>query len=116
MKRYRVIDTGMVGYVTEILWEKQMVQISTLCGWHCHVKMSNIEEASKMEFEKGERVTYMPAHVEGHYDHPDIESGVVSSVNESGVFVKFDNLVCKMVTGDEPYTAKHCRREDLVKS
>ncbi len=58
------------------------------------------------DFQHGDRVRYMPNHVKNDVHHPDCEDGVVSSTNEHWVFVKYDNAVMKMVTGDEPYTAK----------
>ena len=68
-------------------------------------------------FKKGDRVVYIPAHACRNPYHPDCEHGAVSSVPESGhtVFVKYDNLSMKMVSGDEPYTAKSTRLEDLVR-
>ena len=62
----------------------------------------------------GDKVMYVPTHAGGDTKHEDVEHGVVSSVNDSGAFVKFNNNMCIMVTGDEPYTAQHCRYEDLV--
>ena len=68
-----------------------------------------------MTFKKGERVRYVPSHVYGQVKHPDCEDGVVSSVSDKYVFVKYDNAVMKMVTGDEPYTAAATHYQDLVK-
>lgn len=64
---------------------------------------------------KGDRVVYVPCHADGHRSHPDCEHGVVSSVNENWVFVKFDNLQRRMITGDEPYTAKATDAAELVR-
>jgi len=66
------------------------------------------------KFIKGKRVKYIPTHAEGNKKHPDCESGVVSSKNDKYIFVKYDNLMCTMVTGDEPYTAKATDPHDLV--
>ena len=68
-------------------------------------------------FQKGDRVLYVPPHACRDSYHPECEHGVVSSVPENGhtVFVKYDNLSMKMVTGDEPYTAQSTRLEDLVR-
>ena len=54
------------------------------------------------KFKKGDRVTYTPSR-EGQRK----ETGVVSSIgsNDSAVFVKYDNVHCKMFTGDEPFTS-----------
>jgi len=65
------------------------------------------------EFEKGQKVTYIPHHAENDENHPDCQDGVVSSTNEKFVFVKYDNGMCIMATGDEPYTAQATRPEDL---
>jgi hypothetical protein len=63
---------------------------------------------------KGTRVVYIPSHAHEDFFHSDCERGVVSSVRDSIVFVKYDNLSMKMVTGDEPYTSKATNIEDLV--
>ena len=65
-------------------------------------------------FKKGQHVLYVPHHAHGNETHPDCQKGVVSSTNDTNVFVKYDNLMCIMVTGDEPYTAQATRPEDLV--
>ena len=57
------------------------------------------------DFKKGDRVKYKKTG----------ETGVASSTNEHYVFVKYDNLMCIMVTGDEPYTAQATHRKDLIK-
>lgn len=60
------------------------------------------------------RVKYIPGHANGDETHPDCECGVVSSINDKYVFVKYDNLAHgKMTTGDEPYTAKATNPLDL---
>jgi len=66
-------------------------------------------------FKKGDRVRYVPDHAEGNINSPFCEDGAVSSVGEAFVFVKYDNNVCVMVTGDEPYTAAATNPRDLVK-
>jgi len=66
------------------------------------------------EFKHGDRVKYIPTHAEGNQNHPDCETGIVSSVNDKFVFVKYDNEMCIMATGDEPYTAQATRPEDLI--
>lgn len=68
----------------------------------------------KNEFRKGDRVTYTPTHTSGNKNHPDCRHGVVSSMHDGYIFVKYDNKVQKMVTGDEPYTSQATSRKDLV--
>ena len=65
------------------------------------------------DYKKGDKVLYIPNHANGDATHPDCMKGVVSSVNEKFVFVKYDNLMCTMTTGDEPYTAQATKRENL---
>ena len=67
-----------------------------------------------MEFKHGDRVKYIPNHANGDASHPDCQYGVVSSTNESFVFVKYDCLACSMFTGDEPYTSQATKRENLI--
>jgi len=66
------------------------------------------------DFKHGMKVRYIPTHAEGDEKHRDCEDGIVSYVNDYCVFVKYDNAACKMVTGDEPYTANATRPEDLI--
>ena len=67
------------------------------------------------DFVKGERVKYIPHHALGNRHHRDCQTGVVSSKNEYFVFVKYDNAMGVMITGDEPYTAQATDPSDLVK-
>ena len=67
------------------------------------------------DFSKGDHVRYVPRHADGDQNHKDCQNGVVSSTNEKWVFVKYDNLMCTMVTGDEPYTAQATDPNDLVR-
>ena len=67
------------------------------------------------DFKKGDHVLYLPLRAKGNPDHRDCESGVVSFTNESFVFVKYDNAVMKMKTGDEPYTAQATEADMLIK-
>jgi hypothetical protein len=70
--------------------------------------------SSTEKFKKGMRVRYRPNHVDKDDDsHPDIQKGCVSSINDRWVFVKYDNLSCKMFTGDEPFTAAATCPQDL---
>ena len=68
------------------------------------------------EFKKGDKVKYIPTHAENDPGHKDCKCGVVSSVNEKFVFVKYNNDMCIMTTGDEPYTAQATSPEDLIKN
>ena len=67
-----------------------------------------------MDYKKGDKVRYVPNHANGDVHHKDCQNGVVSSTNERFVFVKYDNAMCTMTTGDEPYTAQATKRENLV--
>ncbi len=57
------------------------------------------------DFKKGDLVRYIPHHAKGDSGHKDCQNGVVSSINDKFVFVKYDNGMCTMIDGDEPYTA-----------
>ena len=67
-----------------------------------------------IDFKHGIKVKYIPTHADGNSSHTDCQFGVVSSVNGYCVFVKYDNASCKMVTGDEPYTAQGTSPKDLI--
>ena len=56
---------------------------------------------------------YLPAHTNGDRNHKDRQDGVVSSVGEVNVFVKYDNAMGVMMTGDERYTAQATDPRDL---
>lgn len=62
-------------------------------------------------FKVGQRVKYIPMHVDGDEWHPDCETGTVSSVGEKNVFVKFDKKVVRH--GMDGTTAEACDPEDL---
>ena len=66
------------------------------------------------DFKHGDLVKYIPNHANGDVQHPDCKTGVVSSVNDNWVFVKYDCLACTIVTGNEPYTVQATERENLV--
>lgn len=68
------------------------------------------------DFQKGMRVRYVPSHAFGDTTHKDCQDGVVSSIspNQKFVFVKYDNAVCQMLTGDEPYTSQATYPTDLI--
>jgi hypothetical protein len=57
------------------------------------------------DFEPGDAVAYIPAHALGSRTHPDIEYGVVSSLNQHFVFVRFGTAT----------TAQPCYPSSLVK-
>lgn len=67
------------------------------------------------DFKKGDKVRYIPYHAYGDKNHKDCEDGVVSSTNDRFVFVKYNNAVCIMTTGDEPYTAAATDPLDLIR-
>ena len=71
-----------------------------------HMKLS--------ELKQGVRVRYVPTHAHGDAKHADCETGVVSSVNATVAFVKYDNNMCIMTTGNEPYTAQAINPQDLI--
>jgi hypothetical protein len=43
----------------------------------------------KDRIKPGDRVIYVPTHAKGDLNHPDSERGVVSSLNDTYVFVKY---------------------------
>lgn len=65
------------------------------------------------DFKHGMRVLYVPSHIRGKTTNADCKRGIVSSVNDEFVFVKYDCAACKMLTGDEPYTAQATLPENL---
>ena len=66
------------------------------------------------DLKKGMKVRYIPTHAKEDKNHPDCEDGVVSSVGRVNVFVKYNNKMCIMVTGDELYTAQATDPNDLI--
>lgn len=66
------------------------------------------------KFNKGQRVRYVPSHVNGDTTHEDCEDGVVSTPGKTDSFIKYDNKICVMMTGNESYTSKLTANEDLV--
>jgi len=67
------------------------------------------------DYKHGDKVIYIPNHVEGDVRHKDCQYGIVSSTNEHFVVVKYDCVSCTRCTGDEPYTAQATKRENLVR-
>lgn len=53
--------------------------------------MSNaaLENATPHDFKPGDRVQYVPHHAHGDRAHPDCENGIVSSTNDTYVFVRY---------------------------
>ena len=66
-----------------------------------------MEGNKSSDFKKGDKVIYIPNHVGGNKLHKDCEKGIVSSVNDFNVFVKYNN--------DEPYTAQSTSPDNLMK-
>ncbi len=66
------------------------------------------------DFKKGYAVRYIPTHAEGEVGHRDCQNGIVKSTNDRFVFVLYDNAMCIMTTGDEPYTAQATNPRDLI--
>lgn len=67
------------------------------------------------EFSLSDLVVYIPNHANNNRNHEDCEYGIVSSINESYVFVKFYKTKYKDITIKEAlqYTAHACKRENL---
>ena len=78
-------------------------------------KRRSKEKKMNKDYKHGDRVRYIPNHAEGNLSHSSCQDGVVSSINESWVFVKYNCLACTMITGDEPYTAQATDRRNLVR-
>ena len=57
------------------------------------------------DFEPGDPVTYVPYHAHGDRGHKDCEHGVVSSTNDTYVFVRFKNHL----------NGQACKPDQLVK-
>jgi hypothetical protein len=66
-----------------------------------------------MCFEKGDKVRYVPYHAFGIRSHPDCENGIVSSVRDGTIFVKFDRVVKNI--GWNEACAQGCRPDQLIK-
>jgi hypothetical protein len=65
------------------------------------------------DFRHGMHVLYVPNHAGGDIKHPDCQRGIVSSIRDHYVFVKYDCAACMMITGDEPYTAQATNPDNL---
>jgi hypothetical protein len=62
------------------------------------------------EFQPDEEVLYVPYHAHHDEEHPDCEAGVVSSTNDTYVFVRF-----KRADGTLKQQAQACKPDQLVK-
>lgn len=65
------------------------------------------------EIEPNMPVRYIPMHARDDLSHPDVEDGIVSSKNDSFVFVKFHRQVADL--GWQGATAQSCKPENLVR-
>ena len=61
------------------------------------------QDISIDHWQPGMRAVYVPRHANGNLQHPDVEQGIVTSVNNQWVFVRFG--------GDA--TPKACDARDL---
>jgi hypothetical protein len=57
------------------------------------------------DFKQGDRVRYVPYHAHGNVRHHDCENGIVTSVSDSVVFVRFKGE-----------TSEGCKPDQLVKA
>ena len=77
------------------------------------------EKISTDDFTKGDPVRYVPEHAKGDPTHEDCEDGVVSSVDDNHVFVKYFRMQPNGIiwppifTGEEPYTAQATKPDNL---
>lgn len=66
-----------------------------------------------MSFKPGQQIAYIPSHANENINHPDVEFGFVTSVNDSYVFCRFfrnrgSNELRTMANSEA------CRPEDLI--
>jgi hypothetical protein len=57
----------------------------------CEESVHSIEGKIVTGEDIGSPVTYIPPHADGDASHPDCERGVISSYNESYIFVRFNS-------------------------
>lgn len=76
---------------------------------------------NKSQVTKGRRVKYVPDHAHGDPTDKRCETGCIKRMADKitaddlpAAFVLYDNLETKMITGDEDYTAKRTRLENLI--
>lgn len=50
------------------------------------------------DFKPGQHVRYVPNHAHGDRNHPDCEDGVVTSVNDHYVFVRYGAMASSQAT------------------
>lgn len=65
------------------------------------------------DFKTGDRVLYVPNHANGNTWHEDCRAGMVSSVNDRFVFVRFDENVNRL--GWDGATSQACDPTNLTK-
>lgn len=63
------------------------------------------------QFQPKQKVLYLPTHAFGDENHPDVETGYVSSTNEKFVFVKFEPQLTNF--GWDGTTSQACDPKDL---
>ncbi len=106
-----VLDVGSSVAIVTYINSTQLVR-----PWHGGTPLNIVENCMNKasDFVHGDKVTYIPGHAHGDPHHEDCESGVVSSVNDHTVFVKYDCLLGCAITGNEPWTAKGTNPKDLI--
>lgn len=67
------------------------------------------------DFKKGDVVRYIPMHAYGNADHADCENGIVSSTNDTWVFVKYSSRHYTVNGPDDPKTSAATSPTDLMK-
>lgn len=71
----------------------------------------------KKEYKPGDLVVYIPNHAYNDYCHKDLEFGIVSSLNDSYVFIKIyrNKYHSRTFTETQSHTAQACKRENLIR-
>lgn len=64
------------------------------------------------DFKSGDGVKYIPNHADGDPNHKDCENGVVSSINEHFVFVKYirNNMLNTTAAATKPENLIHLNK------
>jgi hypothetical protein len=70
-----------------------------------------VEQPSVTDFAPGDRVRYIPNHAFGDAQHPDCENGIVTSKNDTFVFVRY-----YAKGGMLKFTAQATDPADLIKT
>lgn len=68
-----------------------------------------LREKIPSDFKEGQRVTYVPYHANGDAKHKDCEFGIVSSCNDTYVFVKYYTSAGELKT-----TAQATKPDQLI--